>query len=126
MCALRADRAVVTPAGVMFAEKGSVYAEPAGLWVIGGRMARLTIRPREQGNLVLRNGPTANLVRVATRASYEEHRLAPGELITIRLYTPPAGAVLPVTIASAAGFRPADLEAGNRDLRLLGVWVELR
>jgi hypothetical protein len=126
MCALRADRAVVTPAGVMFAEKGSVYAEPAGLWVIGGRMARLTIRPREQGNLVLRNGPTANLVRVATRASDEEHRLAPGELITIRLYTPPAGGVLPVTIASAAGVRPADLEAGNRDLRVLGVWVELR
>ncbi len=125
-CSLRADRAVVTPAGVVFAERGSVYAEPSGLWVIGGKTAILTVQPRGQRTLAVRNGPAANVVRVSYGAGQEQHRLAPGELKSIRLAPSPGRDGVPVTISSEAGFRPGDLEAGNRDLRFLGLWVELR
>ncbi len=125
-CDLRADRAVVTPPGVMFAEKGSVYAESTGLWVIGGRTARLMLQPRGQRTLSVRNGPMSNAVRITTGSSQEERHLSPGEATSIQLHSPRSGAVIPVTVSSTAGFRPADWEAGNRDLRHLGVWVELR
>jgi hypothetical protein len=125
-CELRADRAVVTPAGVVFAEKANVYAESVGLWVIGGRTARLTIQPRGQRALVVRNGPMANVVRITNGPSQDEGRLAPGELITIRLYTRAGENTVPVRISCETGFRPADWEGGNRDLRFLGVWVALK
>ena len=125
-CGLRADRAVVTHAGVVFAEKGSVYAEPSGLWVIGGRTARLTVQPRGQRTLAVRNGPAANVVRISNGAGQEQYQLAPGELKSVRLAASRGRDGVPVTISTEAGFRPADLEAGNRDLRYLGLWIELR
>jgi hypothetical protein len=125
-CSLRADRVVVTPAGVVFAEKGSVYAEPSGLWVIGGKTARLTIQSRGDRTLAIRNGPVANVVRFGTGSERVRYQLAPGEHLPIRLAAPPLQNGMALTVSSEAGFRPGDLEAGNRDLRYLGLWVELR
>jgi hypothetical protein len=125
-CGLRAGHAVVNASGVMYSQPDGVFAEATGLWVLGGRVARLTVQPRGARTLFVRNGPSANVVRVTSGASQQERHLAPGESITVRLYTPRAGRAVPVTVSSEAGFRPADLEAGNRDVRLLGVWVELR
>jgi hypothetical protein len=125
-CGLRADRAVVNGSGVMYSQPDGVFAEAAGLWVMGGKVARLTVQPRGARTLFVRNGPVANVVRVTNGASQQERHLAAGESMAVRLYTRPASQAVPVTISSEAGFRPADLVAGNRDLRLLGVWVELR
>ena len=125
-CGLRADRAVVNGSGVMYSQPDGVFAEAAGLWVIGGKVARLTVQPRGARTLFVRNGPAANVVRVTTGTSQQERHLAAGESMAVRLYTQPASQAVLVTISSEVGFRPADLVAGNRDLRLLGVWVELR
>jgi hypothetical protein len=125
-CGLRAGHAVVNASGVMYSQPDGVFAEATGLWVLGGRVARLTVQPRGARTLFVRNGPSANVVRVISGASQQERHLAPGESITVRLYKSRAGQAVPVTVSSEAGFRPADLEAGNRDVRLLGVWVELR
>ena len=84
------------------------------------------VQPRGQRTLAVRNGPAANVVRVSYGAGQEQHRLAPGELKSIRLAPSRGRDGVPVTISSEAGFRPGDLEAGNRDLRFLGLWVELR
>ena len=46
--------------------------------------------------------------------------MAPGEHITIRLYSHGTAEAVPVTISSETSFRPADVEPGNSDLRLLG------
>ena len=32
----------------------------------------------------------------------------------------------PLTVAVSNGFRPADVDAGSDDRRLLGVWIEAR
>jgi hypothetical protein len=125
-CGLRAGRAVVNAAGVMYSQPDGVFAEATGLWVLGGKVARLTVQPRGEGILSVRNGPAANVVRVTNGTSQQERNLAPGEYITVRLYTQRAGEAVPVTVSSEAGFRPADLELGNRDVRWLGVWVELK
>jgi hypothetical protein len=125
-CELRASRAVVNGAGVMYSQADGVFAEATGLWVLGGKFARLTVQPRSERTLSVRNGPAANVVRVTSGALQQERHLAPGESITVRLYTQRAGEAVPVTVSSESGFRPADLELGNRDVRRLGVWVELR
>jgi hypothetical protein len=125
-CGLRAGHAVINVSGVMYSQPDGVFAEATGLWVLGGKAARLTVQPRGGRTLFVRNGPLANVVRVTSGASQQERHLAPGESITVRLYKSRAGQAVPVTVSSEAGFRPADLEAGNRDVRLLGVWVELR
>jgi hypothetical protein len=110
----------------VFAERGGVYAEPSGLWVIGGKTAILTVQPRGQRALAVRNGPAANVVRISYGGGQEQYRLAPGELKSVRLAPSRERDGVPVTISSKAGFRPGDLEAGNLDVRYLGLWVELR
>jgi hypothetical protein len=125
-CGLRADRAVITEPGVIYAQRGSVYAESTGLWVMGGRMAQLTVEAGGAPALHIRNGPRRNRVRLTAGEAHDERDLGPGESTTFRLSQEQGGSIIPVTVWSETGFRPADSQPGNRDLRSLGVWVELR
>jgi hypothetical protein len=125
-CSLRADRAVVTDAGEMYAQRGSGYAESSGLWVVGGKLAQFTIKPRRPATLHIRNGPKANRLRFAIGAAHDERRLTPGETLDIPLRFARGRSFIPVTVWSETGFRPADLVPETRDLRYLGIWVEMR
>ena len=52
--------------------------------------------------------------------------LAAGEVWDIDVPHRAGDRVVRVTIATAAGFRPSDLDASSTDSRVLGAWVEPR
>ena len=56
----------------------------------------------------------------------QRRQLAPGEVWDLDVPRPAADRIGAFTIATAAAFRPADLDPASRDTRLLGAWVELR
>ncbi len=125
-CGLRADRAVITPAGAIFAQREDIFAEPGGLWIVGAGEGRLAVQTRGPARLHIRNGPAANVVRLSSGDWRKESRMAAQEAFDVQLPAARRGHPILVAVRSEAGFRPADLEPGNRDLRWLGVWVELR
>jgi hypothetical protein len=125
-CGLRADRAVITAAGAIFAQGEDIFAEPGGLWIVGAGEGRLAVQTRGPARLHVRNGPAANVVLLSSGDWREERRMAPQEAVDVQLPAPRRDEPMLVAVRSEAGFRPADLEPGNRDLRWLGVWIELR
>lgn len=125
-----ASRAARYPAGAAFFVDDNAYVAraPTGFWVAGGRRARLLIaRDRPQLTLFIRNAPVENLVTIDMDGTRQELVLAPGEERELPL---PAnnegGALSTVRVTSASGFRPSQVEPGNKDLRYFGCWLELR
>lgn len=115
---------------VYFADD-QAFPEASGFWVRGGAEATIGVQPPMAAtpvDLFLRNAPVANRVSVASGDWQEALDLAPGEERAVRL--PSGEASFPtaftVRIHPEHGVRPADLEPGNRDLRTLGVWAEVR
>ena len=121
-CALRADRAVVTPAGVDVCGEGKRLCRAGG--TVGASAEGSRGSPfghASSGNLVgAKRSDRERRSRRNPSVVQEQHRLAPGELITIRLYTPPAGAVLPVTIASAPA---SGRRTWKREIATCGCWA---
>jgi hypothetical protein len=72
--------------------------------------------------LAVHSGARPNVVTVSTRGWSQKLELVPG--ITQRLTLPSkvGERFIPVTISSADGFVPAEIDQG-RDRRLLGAWV---
>lgn len=104
----------------------NAYPEPTGFWVAGGRRARIVIAGAGQDLvLFLRNAPVDNAVVIDTGVEQFEIALGPGEEREIALRAPP-GSGADIRITSRSGFRPSEQEPGNRDLRYLGCWVEIR
>jgi hypothetical protein len=53
-------------------------------------------------------------------------RLAANDERIVQVPTSPASRLTPLTVAVSNGFRPADVDEGSDDRRLLGVWIETR
>jgi hypothetical protein len=121
-----ARRAVRYDGGTAFFVDDRAFPEPAGFWIAGGRESVAAIRPDRPGAiaLLLRNGPTDNRVTVVSGTWRDEVSLRPGEELRLEVPIDASGAAL-LRIASAAGFRPADVDANSRDTRSLGVFVQL-
>ena len=121
-----ARRAVRYGDAVAFFLDDSAFPEPSGFWVGGTRNTRLVLQPDVPRplSLVLRNGPVANTVTIECAAWREEFGMPPGEERRVDVPADALGsAARLVRIASSAGFRPSDVNAGSRDTRLLGVFV---
>jgi len=101
------------------------YLEPGGLWTAGGRTAELVVRmpPGERAAFTMRAGPVATPVRVRAGAFTLDAELAPGEERVLAIPTSREGSAL-VTIQAGRGFRPAEADPSNADMRLLGVRLE--
>ncbi len=115
-----------------FLDEGS-WKEPSGFWVAGRQTARVVLasdRPAAVA-LQLRNGAVPNRVSVAVRtrlpgrAVETELTMAPGERHVIPIPAIGPGRPLLVTCSSENGFRPADVDPGSLDYRLLGVRIDL-
>lgn len=119
-----ASRAARYPSAAAFFIDDNAYAEPTGFWIAGGRRARIVIaRDRPQLTLFIRNAPVENVVTIETDGIRQELVLAGGEEREL----PFNGRSLSmVRVTSASGFRPSQVEPGNKDLRYLGCWLELR
>jgi hypothetical protein len=126
-CGLRAQRALTTPAGPMFVVGGRAWAEGAGLWTAGGgEVALVAERPASTLSLRIRQGGAAGAVNLRSGAWSDARQLAAGEVWDVDVPHRAAERIVPVTIATAAAFRPSDLDASSSDTRVLGAWVEPR
>lgn len=122
--ALRASR---YGAATVFFTDNRVYAERDGFWVRGARHADVAL----QGDagvagvtLEIRNGPVENYLVVTGAAQPVAVDLAPGQVIPVPVAFDARGGAR-LRIDSRAGFVPAEVDAGNRDFRSLGVYVSV-
>ena len=107
---------------------GNVFPEATGFWVRGGRTTEVVLSQGAAGAhrtrvLTVGNGGAANTVTIRSGAWQEVLTLAAGEERAVTLPAADAFGSWPLSITSAAGFRPSDTE--GRDTRYLGVWVVL-
>jgi hypothetical protein len=122
-----ARRAVRYEGGSVFFLDEASYAEPEAFWIAGRSTASIVIQPDAPSRAILRlrNAPVPNDVQLAAGAWRETLSLGPGEERTVSVpVAAERGAVL-LTVSSAAGFRPSEVEPGSRDNRFLGVWVQV-
>ena len=117
--------AAFPPVRVFFHDNFS-YPEPKGFWVQGRTTARMTVlkvRENDTGILLaLHGGAKANVVTLSTPGWSQKLDLVPG--VTERVVVPSreGDRFVPLTVASADGFVPAEHEQ-SRDRRFLGAWV---
>ncbi len=115
---------------VVLLHDGGTYPEAQGFWVRGEAVAAVSIvgadgRLDGPVTLRLRNGPSANVVRVVTLAGETTLTLKPSESRLLDVEPTPLDGSVRLTIFPAAGFVPARIEPGSRDQRVLGCWVEV-
>ncbi len=105
------------------------FPEPAGFWVGGARETAVAFQPDEARaavTLLVRNGPTDNVVTLVSAGWNDRLRLAAGEERSVEVpIGRDSGAAL-VTFTSSTGFRPGEVNPGSRDTRFLGAWVALQ
>ena len=75
--------------------------------------------------LRIRQGSAAGAVNVRAGGWANRRDLGPGEVWDLDVPRRADGVAV-VTIATAAAFRPSDVDASSTDTRLLGAWVEPR
>ena len=99
--------------------------EEDGFWIWGNREGRVVFSSTSATPVItLRNGAVQNDVTVRVADDHEQpFSLRPGEERQVTLPTLSLDAAYLVTIRSASGFRPADVDPRSRDRRLLGVYV---
>jgi hypothetical protein len=123
----RLARRAARYAGVsVFFLDDSAFPEPEGLWIGGARQSQIVVQsdiPRDAIRLHLRNAPVENRVVLTSGDWHEELALAPNQERQLDVPLVPGRAAALVTISSAAGFRPTDVDASSRDVRFLGVWL---
>ena len=112
----------------VFLLDGRAYLETGGSWVVGGASADFAIvrDPGARLQLFVRNAGIDNTVTLEAGSWRENLALKPREerLFDLAVDVSRPGVVLRVT--TATGARPADVEEGNQDKRLLGCWIETR
>jgi hypothetical protein len=115
-----ADHAARYGRALMFLLDGNAFMEPTGTWVQGGSSATFAITSEAQRpiTIMVRTPPVSNHVTFDAEGWHQQVALAAGESTTIDVPEPR----FRVTVASGA--RPADFEAGSKDVRFLGVWLE--
>ena len=74
--------------------------------------------------LRMHSGAVANHVTLAAPGWERTIDLVPGAAQQVELPRMPTG-VIPLTIRTARGFSPAEIDPTSQDKRFLGVWVEM-
>jgi hypothetical protein len=113
-------------ATVLFHDERS-FPEPTGFWVLGQQRSRVTVaRGDGSGPLVLRvhSGTRANRVTFSMRGWQHTLTLEPGAPQPLTV-PDSERRLLTLDISPEDGFRPIDSDSSSRDMRFLGVWVEL-
>jgi hypothetical protein len=112
---------------VYFTSDG-VFPEATGFWVRAGVDATVVIAHPNAGaplEVRLRNAPIANQVSLETGVWRQSADLEPGAERLVTLPPPGSSRVTVLHIRAERGVRPADRDPANRDMRRLGVWIEI-
>ena len=125
-CELRARRAVVDGAQVLYVTDGRVYAKRRGVWVLGGAEGHFVASGTDATKLRLQNGPVKNHIAIWNGVWRDDWDAPPGAFHDVQIPRPNAGADPTFTIAATAGFDSGVADPGIRGRRSLGVWVSLQ
>jgi hypothetical protein len=126
-CGLRAERAVVTPAGTLFVTGGRAWAEAGGFWTAGGETVEAVVESTSNTvPLRIRQGGAAGSVGVRAGAWRDQRHLGSGDLWDVDIPRRAADPVVEFSVTTKVGFRPLDRDPSSGDARLLGAWVERR
>jgi hypothetical protein len=111
---------------VYFTSDG-VFPEATGFWVRAGVDATVVIAHANGAPLEirLRNAPIANQVSLDTGVWRQLADIEPGAERLVTLPPPGPSRLTVLHIRAERGVRPADRDPANRDMRRLGVWVEI-
>ncbi|HXV59628.1 MAG TPA: hypothetical protein VEK15_02955 [Vicinamibacteria bacterium] len=97
------------------------YLDPAGFWVRKDREAAFVLEPAgDGGTFVVLNGPMENWVTISSRQGTMRFRLPPAGEKSVKL----TKGVF--SVATRAGFRPADFASSSNDQRELSVLLAAR
>jgi hypothetical protein len=103
------------------------YLDPGGFWVPKSTRASFALETEGAERpppLSLRNGGVENRVEITGPRGKKEFLLEPWEARDVPVEGD--GPVFLITVESASGFRPSDLDPASRDRRELGVLVRAR
>lgn len=125
-----ARRAAAYGASRVFFLDDNAFTEAAGFWTHGAGSALVILDALDapapgSSSLRLRNGAVPNRVTLRTDGWSETIELAPGESREVTLPPAVGGSARRIEIRTGAGFRPSEVDSASRDLRSLGVWVEI-
>jgi hypothetical protein len=112
----------------LFLLDGRAYIETGGSWIAGGASAEFAV-VRDQGariQLFVRNAPIDNTVILEAGSWRESLSLKPREERLLDITIEPGRPGVVLRVKASTGARPADVEEGNQDKRLLGCWIETR
>jgi hypothetical protein len=112
---------------VVHATDDRVWLEETGLWVMAGRRPTLVLlpdAPRATFDVLIRCGPRANQVRLAAGGWSVQVTVAPNEARHVSIRAARDRRATAIVVEAAQGFRPAEVDPGSRDRRLLGCWIE--
>jgi len=126
--AREAKRAARFGSSLFFWLTGEAWVEPGGAWIGGRSMAEFAIAtdPHAPLQLLVRNGPVENHVTLTSAAWQQTLQLNAGDERVVQVPSGENARLTPLTVAASNGFRPADVDVGSDDRRLLGVWIETR
>jgi hypothetical protein len=112
----------------VFLLEGGAYIESGGAWISGASAAEFAIvrDPAASIQLFVRNSAVDNAVVLESGRWRQDLALKPHEerLLEVPVEANRPGVVL--RVRSATGARPADVEPGSQDKRMLGCWIETR
>jgi len=126
--AREARRAARSGPATIFFMAGDAWVEPGGTWVGGRSDAEFAIATEPQAPLhvLVRNGPVDNRVQLSSAAWQVTLDLKAGEERLVKVPSIERARTTPLKVEAANGFRPAEVDPGSEDRRLLGVWIETR
>ena len=113
-------------AATVFFHDSDAYPEPEGMWIKGAAVSRMTLMKPDAGDqavlLTMHSGARPNAVTLSTGNWSERFDLVPGVTANVSVPSKAGDPFVSLTIASASGFVPAEID-GGRDRRLLGAWI---
>ncbi|MDE3153498.1 MAG: hypothetical protein KGN76_00225 [Acidobacteriota bacterium] len=120
-------RSVRSGPGLLFLMGGQAYVEAGGAWVAGGGSAEFVLAPDNDApaQLLIRNAPVPNDVRLQSGAWSLDLHLTPGEQRSIEIPRLPGTLGTDIAISTSAGFQPYLVDPRSTDHRRLGCWIEL-
>jgi hypothetical protein len=123
-----AKRAARFGSSLVFWLVGDAWVEPGGAWIGGRSKAEFAIAsdPHSPLQVLVRNGPVENQVTLTSAAWQHTLQLEAGDERLVQVSPGLSSGLTPLTVATSNGFRPADVDVGSDDRRLLGVWIETR
>lgn len=110
-----------------FFHDSGAHTEADGFWVRGRTTARMTILKSRASDssltLAIHSGARPNALTLATPDWEKRIDLVPGLTTRIDVPSRSGEAFIRLSITTADGFVPSEIEPGSRDRRLLGAWV---